>query len=91
MVVASAEFRLPITRNISAVAFLDAGSVGGNDLNADIRNPRADVGPGLRLTTPIGPIRVDLGYQLNPIDGLIVNGKPETRHWRVHFSIGQAF
>ena len=52
---------------------------------------RYDVGPGLRYNTPIGPIRVDLGFQLNPIAGLLVNGKPETRHFRIHFSIGQAF
>ena len=32
-----------------------------------------------------------VGYQLNAIPGLIVNGLPETRHWRIHFSIGQAF
>ena len=47
--------------------------------------------PGLRYNTPIGPIRVDLGYQLNPIPGLLVNGKPEPRRFRFHFSIGQAF
>jgi len=28
---------------------------------------------------------------LNPIPGLVVNGKPEARHFRFHFSIGQAF
>jgi hypothetical protein len=34
---------------------------------------------------------MDFGYQLNPIDNLRVNGELERRHWRVHFSIGQAF
>ena len=52
---------------------------------------RYDVGPGIRYNTPIGPIRADLGFQLNPIPGLLVNGEPETRHFRFHFSIGQAF
>jgi outer membrane translocation and assembly module TamA len=52
---------------------------------------RYDVGPGLRYNTPIGPIRVDVGYQLNPIEGLLVNGEPEPRRFRIHFSIGQAF
>jgi outer membrane protein insertion porin family/translocation and assembly module TamA len=52
---------------------------------------RYAVGPGLRYLTPIGPARVDFGYQLNPIENLRVNGEPERRHWRVHFSIGQAF
>ena len=46
---------------------------------------------GFRYQTPIGPARVDLGYQLNPIDNLLVDGEPQKRRWRVHFSIGQAF
>jgi hypothetical protein len=41
--------------------------------------------------TPVGPARIDFGYQLNQIPTLLVNGVPEKRHWRVHFSIGQAF
>ena len=52
---------------------------------------RSDIGPGLRYNTRIGPIRADLGYQLNPIPGLRVNGKDQTRRLRFHFSIGQAF
>ena len=48
-------------------------------------------GPGLRYLTPVGPARIDFGYQLNRIPGLLVNGEPEARHWRIHFSIGQAF
>jgi hypothetical protein len=36
-------------------------------------------------------VRVDFGYQLNPIPNLKVNGAPERRRWRIHFSIGQAF
>ena len=52
---------------------------------------RYDVGPGLRYQTPIGPIRFDVGYQLNPIPGLLVNGALQSRRWRMHFSIGQAF
>jgi outer membrane translocation and assembly module TamA len=56
-----------------------------------VNDLRYDIGPGLRYNTPIGPIRVDFGYQLNPIPGLLVDGKPETRHYRFHFSIGQAF
>jgi len=54
-------------------------------------NLRFAAGPGLRYLTPVGPARVDFGYQLNRIPNLLVNGKPESRHWRIHFSIGQAF
>ena len=49
------------------------------------------VGPGIRYDTPIGPMRVDIGTQLNPIEGLVIDGKEAKRKWRVHFSIGQAF
>jgi hypothetical protein len=36
-------------------------------------------------------VRFDVGYQLNPIPGLLVKGEPEARNWRAHISIGQAF
>jgi hypothetical protein len=34
---------------------------------------------------------VDLGYQLTPIEGLRIEGQPERRRWRIHFSVGEAF
>ena len=87
----SAEFRVPIWGNLSGVVFADAGNVWNNAWDFSFNDLRYDVGPGLRYLTPIGPIRVDLGYQLNPIPGLIINGDPESRRFRFHFSIGQAF
>ena len=85
----SAEVRAPIWRSLSAVAFVDAGNVWTGAWQ--FGSLKYDAGPGLRYNTPIGPIRVDLGFQLNPYPSLLVNGKPESRHFRVHFSIGQAF
>jgi outer membrane translocation and assembly module TamA len=73
------------------VLFLDAGNVWENSGGITLNDLRYAVGPGLRYQTPIGPIRFDIGYQLNPIPGLLVNGQPQTRRWRLHFSIGQAF
>jgi outer membrane protein insertion porin family/translocation and assembly module TamA len=87
----STELRVPVVGKVGAVLFLDGGNVWTDPWDFKFNDMRYDVGPGLRYDSPIGPLRVDLGYQLNPIDGLIVNGKPETRHFRVHFSIGQAF
>ncbi len=87
----STELRANVWGNLGAVLFLDGGNVLGDRWSFDLRGLRYDVGPGLRYQTPIGPIRADLGFQLNPIPGLIVNGEPEKRHFRFHFSIGQAF
>jgi outer membrane protein insertion porin family/translocation and assembly module TamA len=87
----SVEMRVPLWGNLSGVLFADAGNVWNNAWDFNLNDLRYDVGPGLRYATPIGPIRVDLGYQLNPIPGLLVNGVPEPRRFRVHFSIGQAF
>ena len=60
------------------------------------------VGLGLRYKTPIGPLRFDFGYNLNPtyyFQGLVnskgqLTGDFETqrlRHFNVFFSIGQPF
>jgi outer membrane protein assembly complex protein YaeT len=91
VVESSFEVRVPVGTKLSAVAFVDAGSVGRNPWKLDPGGFRSAVGPGVRYDTPIGPVRLDLGFQLNPIDGLLVKGKPEARPWRAHISIGQAF
>jgi outer membrane protein assembly complex protein YaeT len=87
----SAEVRVPVWGNLSAVLFADSGNVWNNAWDFSLNDLRYDIGPGLRYLTPIGPIRADVGFQLNPIPGLLIDGKPETRHFRFHFSIGQAF
>jgi len=87
----SAELRTPVWGKLGAVLFLDGGNVWTNPWDIRANDLRYDVGPGLRYQTPIGPIRADIGYQLNPIPGLVLNGEPEARRFRFHFSIGQAF
>jgi outer membrane protein insertion porin family/translocation and assembly module TamA len=91
MVETSVEARVPVTSTLSLVGFVDAGDVWESRSDVDLGSLRVSVGPGLRYATPIGPIRLDVGYQLTPIDGLVVRGEPESRRWRVHFSVGQAF
>ncbi len=91
MLEGSSEARLPLFGKFGGVAFLDYGNVWANSWDFNLGELRYAAGPGLRYMTPIGPARVDFGYQLTPIDNLRVNGASEKRHWRVHFSIGQAF
>jgi outer membrane protein assembly complex protein YaeT len=87
----SSEVRVPLPRNFGLVLFLDGGNVWANSWDFNMNDLRYDVGSGLRYNTRIGPIRLDAGWQLNPIPGLLVNGEPQKRAMRIHFSIGQAF
>lgn len=87
----SSELRLSTGGSLGGVLFLDGGNVWAGDWDVRLNDLRYAIGPGLRYQTPIGPIRFDLGYQLNPDANLRVNGQPQQRRWRVHFSIGQAF
>lgn len=87
----STEARLSLGGSLGAVAFLDAGNVWPGDFQIRLSDLHYAVGPGLRYQTPVGPVRFDIGYQLDQIPGLLVEGKPQPRRWRIHFSIGQAF
>jgi len=87
----ASEVRFPIAGKLGGLFFLDYSTVSPQRWTFDLNDLNYAVGTGLRYQTPIGPARVDFGYQLNPIDGLQVNGEPQQRQWRVHFSIGQAF
>jgi outer membrane protein assembly factor BamA len=87
----SEEVRAVLSGNFGVVFFLDAGNVWVKSWGYDFGDLRYAIGPGLRYQTPIGPLRLDLGYQLNPTPDLVVNGSPQSRRYRLHFSIGQAF
>jgi outer membrane protein insertion porin family/translocation and assembly module TamA len=87
----SAELRFPIHGAFSGVVFGEGGQVAERAWGDGLFDLRADVGLGVRYATPIGPVRADVGYQLNPIDGLLIGGRPEARRWRIHVSVGQAF
>jgi outer membrane protein assembly complex protein YaeT len=99
LVAISSELRAHLKGNLGGVLFVDGGNVwatdgggvGTNGDNVSFSDLKWAAGLGLRYDTPVGPVRLDWGYQLTPIDNLIINGQPEQRHWRVHFSIGQAF
>ncbi|HUP38562.1 MAG TPA: BamA/TamA family outer membrane protein [Vicinamibacterales bacterium] len=91
MMEVSTEARFGIRDKIGGVLFVDGGNVWAGPWEVRVSELRWAVGPGIRYDTPIGPMRVDLGWQLNPIEGLVVDGKEAKRKWRVHFSIGQAF
>jgi outer membrane protein insertion porin family len=51
------------------------------------------LGLGVRYATPIGPVRVDFGYNLNPpVFPINREGRFDTlKHFNFYFSIGQTF
>jgi translocation and assembly module TamA len=91
MVEMALEWRVPVRGSVGLVGFFDTGNVWARSFAATTGGFRSDAGVGLRYRTPVGLLRGDLAFQLNPIPGLLVNGLPESRTWRVHVSIGQAF
>jgi outer membrane protein assembly complex protein YaeT len=87
----STELRFPIRGKLSGVTFIDGGNVSLDVADFSLSDLQYDAGAGVRYLTPIGPIRFDVGYQLNTIPGLLIDGEEQTRRWRLHFSVGQAF
>ena len=88
VVVANAELRVAVTRRIQGVGFVDAGNVVANASDIDLFNLRTAAGFGIRIGTPYGPIRLDLGFKLDRRE--LSPGRLERRSiW--HISLGQAF
>jgi outer membrane protein assembly factor BamA len=81
---AEARIPLPIKKGLSIVPFYDGGNIfpiiGFHDFTSLYSN---NVGLGLRYATPIGPVRFDIGQNLNPVDGI--------KSTNYFVSIGQAF
>ena len=67
MYAATLEYRFPIAKKVQGVVFTDMGSTWGIDEGKipwykDDNSLNFSVGVGLRLQTPIGPIRLDYGH-----------------------------
>ena len=82
------ELRARVTGSIDLVGFLDAGNVYDRVRNASLSRIRGGAGFGVRYRSPVGPIRVDLGFKLDR--QTFDNGDVE-RPTALHISIGQAF
>lgn len=79
----SAELRHPITQTIGGAVFLDGGQVSEHSLTFPFGHLRYGAGVGVRYNSPVGPLRLDLGFPLEPPRG--------DRPWQVHVSLGAAF
>ena len=87
MIILNGELRVPVYRAFGAVAFADGGNVFLHTSDLSLGDLRGSVGVGLRFRSPVGPLRLDLGFKL---DRRTIEGRLEPRTV-LHFSIGQAF
>ena len=88
LIIVNNELRFPIWESLGAVAFLDVGNVFKTVERMTFGGLRGGAGFGLRYRSPIGPIRVDLGFKLDQRD--FGSGVRESLT-ALHVSIGQAF
>jgi outer membrane translocation and assembly module TamA len=91
LLAATSEIRARLLPKLHGALFVEAGNVWRSDWTAHLDDLKFDAGPGLRVETPFGVIRVDVGYQLNRIEGLRVGGQPERRRWRITIGAGESF
>ena len=75
----STELRVPIVGKLGGVALPRRRQRLDQPWDFNFNDLRYDTGPGLRYNTPIGPVRLDFGFQLKPIPGLLVNGEEQKR------------
>jgi outer membrane protein insertion porin family len=83
LVVLSAEWRFPLWGWLGGAVFIDAGTVTPEVGDLSLSALRSGAGAGLRLTTPVGPIRLDAGYALQPIPG--------EKRLQVYLTVGYPF
>jgi outer membrane protein insertion porin family len=78
------EFRFPLYKKagLQGVVFVDCGDVYGSG-QTYFSSMRTSVGTGIRWYSPLGPLRIEWGYNLNP--------KPWDRSSAFDFSIGGNF
>lgn len=77
-------FPLKIVKALGGVIFYDGGNV-YSSINWPnfVTNYTNTIGIGLRYSTPIGPIRIDLGHNVNPVRGI--------NPTQYYITLGQAF
>jgi outer membrane protein insertion porin family len=85
MMVYNAEFRFPLIKDqgIIGLIFYDAGNVFTADQDFTFYDIRQSAGVGVRWYSPLGPLRLEWGYNLDRKEG-----EPSSN---VEFSIGTSF
>lgn len=78
------DYRFPIAGTFGGTLFYDTGNVWADWRDVNLRDLRPGVGIGARYLSPIGPIRVDLGWKLQ-------RNRGESASPVISFSFGNPF
>jgi len=83
--IVNSEFRIPVPlkKGLGIAAFYDGGNVFSHVGFSDFSSYTSSVGIGLRYATPVGPVRVDVGHNLNGLSGI--------KSTQFFITLGQAF
>jgi len=84
MLVGTAEYVFPIVEFLKGAIFMDGGNVWQKESDFGRGGYKYSTGAGVRVKTPVGPVKLDFGYPLKVDPG-------EKRTGRVHFSLSRAF
>ena len=80
----SAELRIKVTNTIGFVTFLDGGNVFESEFPDFEESLLWGTGLGFRYFTPVGPLRLDVGFPLDRREGI-------DDSYQIYISLGQAF
>jgi outer membrane protein insertion porin family len=78
------EWRFPIWRWLGGAVFLDTGAVTARATDLAPDELRSGVGAGLRVASPVGPVRLDVAYPLDSVPG-------QEQTFRVYVTVGYPF
>ncbi len=81
---ANAELRIPLFWLVVMETFVDAGNVWAELKDVDPLTIKPTTGLGLAILTPLGPVRIDLGYKLLP-------DKTDPTRYAIHAGLYFAF
>lgn len=90
MLIANAELRFPLYRWVSGVGFLDAGSAFDEQSPFSWGDLKVGYGAGLRISSPIGLLRLDFGMPGSTLPATSRRGN-RLGSGRWYFGIGQIF